>query len=98
MTEAELEEVRQGLERRGISADSVAADDLRKMVQAIADGFRDGAPTTAAEAATIILDGVRADKWRILVGDDAHRLDVAVRADPEAAYLPGVSPFTTFTV
>lgn len=48
--------------------------------------FRDSAPTTAAEAATIILDGVRADEWRILVGDDAHRLDEAVRADPAAAY------------
>ncbi|MDQ1422961.1 MAG: hypothetical protein QOD72_459, partial [Acidimicrobiaceae bacterium] len=59
--------------------------------------FRDGAPTTAAQAATIILDGVRAGAWRILVGDDALRLDTAVRADPEAAYSPDVTPFTTFT-
>ena len=28
----------------------------------------------------------RAGKWRILVGDVAHALDKAVRADPEAAY------------
>jgi hypothetical protein len=48
--------------------------------------FHDLAPMTAAEAATVILDGVRADKWRILVGDDAHRLDEAVRANPEGAY------------
>ena len=34
----------------------------------------------------IILDGVRAGEWRILVGDDAHRLDEAVRASPAAAY------------
>jgi hypothetical protein len=32
------------------------------------------------------VDGVRAGKWRILVGDDAQALDEAVRADPEGAY------------
>jgi NAD(P)-dependent dehydrogenase (short-subunit alcohol dehydrogenase family) len=48
--------------------------------------FRNQAPTTAAEAATVILDGVRAGRWRILVGEDAHILDDLVRADPEAAY------------
>ena len=42
--------------------------------------------STAEQAATIILDGVRAGKWRILVGDDAYALDEAVRADPENAY------------
>jgi hypothetical protein len=36
----------------------------------------------------VILDGVRAGKWRILVGDDAHALDEAVRGDPERAYGP----------
>ncbi len=44
------------------------------------------APTTAAAAATIILDGVQAERWRILVGDDAHRLDERVRQTPETAY------------
>ena len=61
-------------------------DEEREM-GAIADQmFHDMAPMTAAEAATVILDGVLADKWRILVGDDAHALDAAVRADPEHAY------------
>jgi hypothetical protein len=41
---------------------------------------------TAAAAATIILDGVKADRWRILVGHDAHRLDERVRQAPEDAY------------
>ncbi len=50
--------------------------------------FRNSAPTTAAEAATIILDGVRAGRWRILVGEDAHVLDQLVREDPEGAYEP----------
>ena len=50
--------------------------------------FLEDAPTTAAQAATIILDGVKADRWRILVGDDAHKMDAKVRAEPEAAYSP----------
>ena len=41
---------------------------------------------TAAAAATVILDGVKADRWRILVGNDAHRLDERVRQAPEDAY------------
>ena len=48
--------------------------------------FRNSAPTSADEAAAIILDGVKAKQWRILVGEDAHVLDDAVRADPEEAY------------
>ena len=50
--------------------------------------FRDDAPMTAAAAATVILDGVRTERWRILVGDDAHVLDEMVRSDPETAYEP----------
>jgi NAD(P)-dependent dehydrogenase (short-subunit alcohol dehydrogenase family) len=49
-------------------------------------GWRDGAPTTAAEAAAIILDGVRSGGWRILVGADARKLDEFVRANPESTY------------
>jgi len=57
-----------------------------ELVQAVSTMFRENAPMTAAEAGAVILDGVRTDRWRILVGDDAHGLDEAVRADPEAAY------------
>lgn len=56
------------------------------LLEEASKAFREHAPTSAAEAATTILDGVRADRWRILVGDDAHRLDEAVRAQPEAVY------------
>jgi NAD(P)-dependent dehydrogenase (short-subunit alcohol dehydrogenase family) len=49
-------------------------------------GWRDGAPTTAAEAATVILDGVRSGAWRILVGEDARQLDEFVRANPASTY------------
>jgi NAD(P)-dependent dehydrogenase (short-subunit alcohol dehydrogenase family) len=50
------------------------------------DNFRDSAPLSAAEAATIILDGVRSGAWRILIGKDAEFLDAFVRAKPESAY------------
>ena len=40
----------------------------------------------AETAATVILDGVRANRWRILVGEDALVLDEMIRARPEEAY------------
>jgi NAD(P)-dependent dehydrogenase (short-subunit alcohol dehydrogenase family) len=49
-------------------------------------GWQENAPTSAAEAATVILDGVRSGAWRILVGDDAKKLDEFVRANPESTY------------
>ena len=45
---------------------------------------KDKAPLSAAEAATIILDGVRAGAWRILVGKDAAFVDERVRGRPES--------------
>jgi NAD(P)-dependent dehydrogenase (short-subunit alcohol dehydrogenase family) len=72
--------------RAGLLAEGASAEDLRQMlVRANAD-FRDKAPVSAAEAATVILDGVRSGAWRILIGEDAKMIDAAVRAKPEAAY------------
>ncbi len=51
-----------------------------------AEDFRDNAPTSADQAAQIILTGVREKKWRILVGNDAILLDQAIRNNPERAY------------
>ena len=51
--------------------------------------FRNTAPMSSAEAANVILNGVRAGQWRILVGKDAEFLDQSVRADPENAYTAG---------
>ena len=61
-------------------------EDMVPMLEMAAAQFRDNAPMTASEAAAVILDGVRNDQWRILVGDDAHAVDAAVRAQPELAY------------
>ncbi len=41
---------------------------------------------TPAQAATIILDGVKNDHWRILVGKDAVAFDKAVRKSPLHTY------------
>ena len=57
-------------------------------VEGMGELFRDNAPMTAAEAATIILNAVKNEQWRVLVGADAELLDVAVRARPNEAYQP----------
>lgn len=67
---------------------SVSDEDIRVAMIAQQEGFRDNAPTTAGEAADIILNAVRADEWRVLVGEDAIVLDEEVRRDPWAAYEP----------
>jgi len=91
MSDAQVEELiprdaQAKLIEAGMLAEGTSTDDLRQLlVQGNAD-FRDKAPVSAAEAATIILDGVRSGSWRILIGEDAKKIDAAVRAKPEAAY------------
>lgn len=60
--------------------------DERAQAEAIAEFFRENAATSPADAADIILSGVKQAKWRILVGADAEHLDQSVRATPENAY------------
>jgi len=91
MSDAQLEELipagaRAGLIRAGLLAEGDSAEQLRQMLVRINTDFRDKAPVSAAEAATIILDAVRSGAWRILIGEDANMIDAAVRAKPEAAY------------
>ena len=84
--EMSAEDLRPVRERFGAAANALSDDQLRAILQQVGEQFRDRAPTSAAEAATIILDGVRNDVWRILVGADAIALDEMVRAAPEQAY------------
>jgi NAD(P)-dependent dehydrogenase (short-subunit alcohol dehydrogenase family) len=91
MTDAQVEEIippdaQAELIRGGILAAGSSAEDLRQMLVRMNADFRDKAPVSAAQAATIILDGVRSGAWRILVGEDAKMIDAAVRARPEASY------------
>jgi NAD(P)-dependent dehydrogenase (short-subunit alcohol dehydrogenase family) len=86
MAADELAEVRARLARQGIPTDGVTDEQLRAFIHQRMLDFRDNAPTSAAEAATVILDGVRSGKWRILVGEDAEKLDRLVREEAEMAY------------
>src|ERR1019366_4955432 len=91
MSDAQLEELiprdtQAELIRAGVRAEGRSADELRQRLERANADFRDKAPVSAAEAATIILDGVRSGSWRILIGEDAKMIDAAVRAKPEAAY------------
>jgi hypothetical protein len=70
----------------GVDVTQMSDEDVQALAAERARSFREEAPTTAAAAAKIILDGVKAGRWRILVGDDAHRLDERVRQTPERAY------------
>jgi NAD(P)-dependent dehydrogenase (short-subunit alcohol dehydrogenase family) len=86
MSDAEIQEARERLEERGADFGNATNDQLRQALVMQGESFRDDAPTSAAEAATVILGGVKAGRWRILVGRDAEALDEMVRAEPENAY------------
>ncbi len=88
LTDEQVGQIRERLTRQGIDASGASDEDIRHGVQARAELFRDAAPMTAAHAAAVILDGVRNDRWRILVGTDAELLDRLVRETPEDAYEP----------
>ncbi|MGY3615738.1 SDR family NAD(P)-dependent oxidoreductase [Bradyrhizobium sp. USDA 10063] len=88
LTEQEILQARQRMKGAGIDVDAMADEEIQQAALDRARTFHDDAPTTAAAAARIILDGVKADRWRILVGDDAHLLDERVRQTPEQAYTP----------
>ena len=87
-TAIDIPVVRKRLAARGVDAAAWSDDQIRARVEELEKRFREGAPTTAAEAASIILDGVKAEKWRILVGKDVEFADDRVRAAPEDAYSP----------
>ena len=88
MSESDVAMIRKRVESHGIPTVDITDDQLRALARFQMENFRDNAPLTAAQAATIILDGVRNNQWRILVGEDAVALDRLVRETPETAYEP----------
>lgn len=78
--------IRKRMAAQGVDIASATDDQIRQFVKERGENFRDNAPTTAAEAAAEMLKGVRENRWRILLGEDARILDEMVRANPEAAY------------
>jgi NAD(P)-dependent dehydrogenase (short-subunit alcohol dehydrogenase family) len=86
LNENEIAQMRLRLATAGFDVAAQSDQDIQGLADERARSFREEAPTTAAAAARIILDGVKAERWRILVGDDANRLDERVRETPERAY------------
>jgi NAD(P)-dependent dehydrogenase (short-subunit alcohol dehydrogenase family) len=86
MTPAEIADARRSMKNMGLPVDAMTDLQIKQMIAEMARQFEANAPTTAAEAATIILNGVREEKWRILIGADAHCMDRLVREMPENAY------------
>ena len=88
LPDEEIEKFRGRLNRSGADVGALNNDQLRIALKQRGVDFRELAPTTSAQAASIILEGVASEQWRILVGDDAAELDRRVRETPEAAYEP----------
>jgi NAD(P)-dependent dehydrogenase (short-subunit alcohol dehydrogenase family) len=86
MTAKEIAQMRARVASMGIDVTKLSDADIAKLAEERARRFLEDAPTSAAEAAKIILDGVKADRWRILVGRDAELIDRRVREAPERAY------------
>jgi NAD(P)-dependent dehydrogenase (short-subunit alcohol dehydrogenase family) len=86
LTDNEVALLRVRFGMAGIDAAKMSDEDVQVAAAERMRSFLEEAPTSAAEAAKIILDGVKAERWRILVGDDAQRLDERVRQTPEQAY------------
>jgi hypothetical protein len=86
LSDDEIGDVRERMQRMGFDVAGATPDQIRQALQWRAESFRDDAPMTAAEAAKVILDGVREERWRILVGEDAAVIDRLVREAPEDAY------------
>ena len=95
LSDEEIEEMKKVWISLGAPVHNYSNDQIRQMVKERRESFKTNAPTSAAEAAEIILNGVKEKRWRILVGDDAKNLDKKVRENPEKAYDPDfVSPFS----
>ena len=87
MSDDEINQIRKRIEKRqDMDLSAATNDQIREMVKAQGEAFRDNAPTTAAEAAAMMIQGVRDERWRVLLGEDALVLDKLVREAPEQAY------------
>lgn len=85
-SDEEMEKIKQNMIKLGNPVHNQSLDQIRQIIKENAESFGENAPTSSSEAAKIILDGVRENKWRILIGEDAKEIDEMVRRDPEEAY------------
>ena len=85
-SDEEMENIKQNMIKLGNPVHNQSLDQIRQIIKENAESFGENAPTSSSEAAKVILDGVRENKWRILIGEDAKEIDEMVRRDPEEAY------------
>lgn len=86
MSDDAVAQLRQQIEASGIDLGGASDEDIRNLMQMRAELFETAAPTTAGAAATVMLDAVKSNTWRVLIGDDAAALDDALRARPTEVY------------
>jgi NAD(P)-dependent dehydrogenase (short-subunit alcohol dehydrogenase family) len=84
--DTQMADARIFLTEAGLLNEGASDREIRQVLTRMENDYKDKAPLSAAQAATIILDGVRSGAWRILVGEDAKLIDERVRAQPETAY------------
>ena len=85
MSDEQVDMIRTRWGKMGAGQPEMGNDQIREALQKQRESFRDGG-LTPAEAAGIILRGVKDGQWRILVGKDAEALDRAVRKSPLNTY------------
>lgn len=85
-SDEEIEKIKQNMIKLGAPVHNQSLDQIRELLRERTESFKENAPMTAGEAATVILDGVKNNQWRILVGEDAKAIDKWVREAPEEAY------------
>ena len=86
LPEADVSAIRERMLAAGLPVGNVPDDHIRQMLADRAEAFRTKAPTSAGEAASVILGAVQTKRWRVLVGEDAYAVDSLVREAPEDAY------------
>jgi hypothetical protein len=86
MTDEQIQEASEFLIAAKVVAQDASPDQVRKTLVRLEKEGKDRALLSAADAASIILDGVRSGAWRILVGKDAAFVDERIRSRPESAY------------
>ena len=86
MQDEELQEMKENWIKAGAPVHNLSLEVFKDALIQRQDDFKNNAITSAEDAATVILDGVKENKWRILIGPDAAALDRRVRDNPEKAY------------
>jgi plasmid replication initiation protein len=86
LNDDELQEMKDRWIKVGAPVHNLSLEMFRESVMNRQKDFKEKAITSAEAAAKVILEGVKAKEWRILIGPDAKALDRRVRENPEKAY------------